>query len=248
VHLSEAELAAVAHGETTRVSAAAAVHLASCAECAAKVEALRRSDSEVAQLLGQLDHAAPAIRSTNLRLAPREHRRRVGAIAAGLVLAAGVAAAAVPSSPLHKFLVRTVASVRGGSPPARTNEPVAADQRAGIAFIPGGSLAVKFRNAEAGGQVQIVLTDGGQVSAVASGEAGFSVHQSQLDIDSRGKAMSFVLEIPRTLREVRVEVGDRVFFEKRGDVVAGSASLNPNGPYVVDLGAATGASRTPARR
>lgn len=236
MHLSEAELAALAHGETARVSGDASAHLAACAECSAKLAAMRRSDREVSELLGLIDHSAPAIRSTELRFSSPPRRRRVGAVAAGLVLAAAAAAAAVPSSPLHKLLLRTAAAVRGESSAGeRTAEQARPDQRAGIAFVPGSSLGVRFRNAESGGQVRMVFVDGQQASAVATGEAGFSLHQSDLDIDSKGRKMSFTLEIPRALANVRIEVDNRVIFEKRGGVVTGSSAHDPNAPYIFDL-------------
>ena len=236
MHLSEAELAALAHGEIDRVSGGASAHLASCAECGAKLAAMRRSDREVAELLGQLDHPAPAIRTTAPLVSSPARRRRVGTIAAGLAIAAAAAAAAVPNSPLHKLLLRTAAAVRGeSSVSARTEEHPRADQKAGIAFVPGSSLTVRFRNAESGGQVRIVFAGGEQVSVVAAGDAGFSLHQSELDIDSKGRKMSFTLEIPRALANVQVEVDDRVIFEKRGGVVAGSTAHDQNAPYIFDL-------------
>ena len=247
MHLSDSELAALAHGENARLTAESSAHLAACKECTAKLEAMRRSDRELAGLLGLLDHAAPTIRSTQFA-SSSPYRRRVGAVAAGLALAAAAAAAAVPGSPLHKILIRTVTGTRGESTVSRQpTESVRPDQEAGIAFIPGSSLDVRFRNAESGGQVQIVVVDGEQVSAIATGEAGFSLHQLQLDIDARGRAMSFMLEIPRTLRDVRFEIDDRVVLERRGGVFSGSAAHDPEAPYVFELGAA-GGTRRPARR
>jgi hypothetical protein len=76
------------------------------------------------------------------------------------------------------------------------------------------------------------------VSAAANGDAAFSIHQSQLEVTDRGVAMTFTLEIPRSLSDVRVRAGDEIIFEKRAGVISGSHSMDATGAYVFEFGGA----------
>ena len=239
MHLSEEHLAVVVHEERSRLPAGAASHLASCAECTSRVESLRRADREVGDWLRSIDHPAPAARSPDSVIAPATRHRRAAAIIAVTTLVAAAAAAAIPASPLHKALVRAIA--RGGAPTAVpiVTAPAASAQKTGIAFTPSGAVEVRFANPQPRDRVRVVFTDAEDVSATATGDAGFSLHQRRLDIDDKGVPMSFTLEIPRRLASARLLANDKLVFAAQGGTVLGSAVPDASGGYVVDLSKAS---------
>ncbi len=177
MHLTESELAALTHGDESGRSEAVSRHLASCTDCSARLQKLRADDVEVRDLLLDVDHPAPSLRATTFLVDLRQRRRRIASIAAGLALFAAGAAAALPNSPLHRVLVRVLSAPESPSRPVA--HPVPRVASAGVAFIPGSSLDVSFRNPQPGGRLRVILIDGPRMSAAATGDASFSIHQSQ---------------------------------------------------------------------
>ena len=249
MHLSESELAAMTHGGVSAISERVSTHLASCPDCARRLEALRADDREVAALLSGLDHPAPRVGSAAFLDDQHRRRRRIGSIAAGLALCAAGAAAALPNSPLHQVFLRALSKPRTASTSATV--PVrgsgGAGAMVGIGFVPGRSLAIRFENPHAGGHLRIRLVDGSRVSATADGNASFSVHQSQLEVTDRGVPMTFTLEIPRSVSEVTIRAGDEILFEKRAGAVSSSRSMDSAGVYTFDFSSAS-SSRAPRAR
>ena len=239
MHLTESELAALTHGDDSGRSEAMSTHLATCPDCSARLRTLRAADQEVRDLLRDVDHAAPGLRGATFLVDLQRRRRRIASIAAGLALFAAGAAAALPNSPLHRVLVRALSTAESRS---RTSTPVIhpAPQvaSAGVAFIPGSSLDVRFKDPKPGGHLRILLVDGPRMSAAATGDAAFSIHQSQLEVTDRGVAMTFTLEIPRGVPDVTVRSGDKIIFEKRAGVVSGSHLMDSTGAYVFEFGGA----------
>ena len=250
MHLTESELAALTHKDVAELSERVSTHLESCPDCNARLEALRAEDREVAALLSSLDHAAPRSRGAVLLddLHARR-RRRVGAIAAGLALFAAGAAAALPNSPLHHVLLRALSKTgpTDSSTPDPVSKSVPLKARSGVAFIPGGSLDVRFISPHPGGRLRIRLIDGPRVSATADGDAAFSIHQSQLDVTDHGVPIAFALEIPRAVPAVTVWAGKEIVFEVRAGAVSGSHSMDSTGAYTIDFGSAS-SGRAPRAR
>jgi F0F1-type ATP synthase membrane subunit c/vacuolar-type H+-ATPase subunit K len=236
MHLTEAELAALTHGDVSAPSSEALTHLASCPECTARLEVLRAADREVAGLLRGVDHAAPRVRGTAFVDALHARRRRIGAIAAGLAFCVAGAAAALPNSPLHQVLLRVVFRTESQTAIAdRPRGPVRPKPGAGVAFIPGSSLEVLFRNPRSGGHLRVSLVDGPQVSAIADGDAAFSIHQSQLEVNDHGVAMSFALEIPRSVPEVTIRTGSETILVKHAGVMSRSPVKDSTGAYTFEF-------------
>lgn len=107
--------------------------------------------------------------------------------------------------------------------------------------MPGNSLDVVFSDPRPGGHLRILLVDGPRMSATADGDAAFSIHQSQLEVTDRGAAMTFTLEIPRAVSEVRVRAGNETIFEKRAGTISVSPSMDSSGGYTFDFGGAPSA-------
>jgi hypothetical protein len=170
----------------------------------------------------------------------RRRRRRIGAIAAGLVFCAAGAAAALPNSPFHQILVRVLSGKERSVAPNAAARPGNDIPKAGagVAFIPGSSVDVVFSNHRSGGRVRIRLVDGSRVSATADGDAAFSIHQTRLDVDAHGGGMNFELEIPRTVPAISVRVGNETIFAKRAGVVSDSRSADSTGAYTFELSGA----------
>jgi hypothetical protein len=237
MHLSEQELAALTHDDVSAPSGAGRAHLVSCAECSARLEMLRAADREVAGLLGRVDHSPPRVRGAAFVDALYARRRRVGAIAAGLAFCVAGAAAALPNSPLHHVILRVFsASPSSRGPNAnQVGNQVPPKPGAGVAFIPGSSLDVVFKSPRPGGRLRISLVDGPRVSATADGDAAFSIHQSQLEVNDHGVAMSFVLEIPRRVSEVTVRAGSETIFSKHANQIFRSRPSDSTGAYTLEF-------------
>ena len=237
MHLTEPELAALTHGDVSAPSGAALAHLASCPDCSARLEMLRAADREVAGLLRGVDHGTPRVRGAAFVDTLHARRRRIAAIAAGLAFCVAGAAAALPNSPLHQLLLRALS--RTESPRTRNanrvGEPVRPTPGAGVAFIPGSSLDVLFKNPRSGGHLRILLVDGPRMTATADGDAAFSIHQSQLEVNDRGVAMSFTLEIPRAVSDVQIRAGSETIFAKHAGTVSDSPSKDSTGAYTFEF-------------
>ncbi len=237
MHLSEQELAALTHGDVSAPSGAALAHLVSCSDCSARLEMLRAADREVAGLLGGVDHVVPRVRGAAFVDALHARRRRVGAIAAGLAFCVAGAAAALPNSPLHHAILR-VFSTSGSSLGRNANQvgnPFPPKPGVGVAFVPGSSLDVLFKNPRPGGRLRISLVDGPQVSATADGDAAFSIYQSQLEVNDHGVAMSFVLEIPRRVADVTVRTGSETILSKHANLISHSRPSDSTGAYTFEF-------------
>lgn len=153
-HLDEGTLQALLDGEVPPVERAAAeAHLASCPACAAELKELRAAHESVSLLLGRVDAPAPVAqaqmsfrgrRAATAAPAPSRFGEATRALlrAAALVLGlAGVAAAAVPGSPVREWIEETILpseastiaeepTVLEETPPAPAAEEEAAARRA----------------------------------------------------------------------------------------------------------------------
>lgn len=232
-HISEAEAGAVVYaaGQFPEIEARVRAHVAECAACGSKLDALRAADREVGELLLTLDEPAPLVSEARVIRAGRAARRpfispvnrRAAAVLAMLAVSAAVAAA-VPSSPLHRLLVRALGSISGSATPNAA--PPGPAQRAappspGVLLIPGSTLEVVFRQRDKGGVVHVRAVDGDQVSlSSAEGGATYSVSSGRITVD-QSVAGNFDLAIPRSLPEVRIRVGDDIAFERNGGAPVG---------------------------
>ena len=131
MHPSEATLLALVHGELAPGAAAGVrAHLAACSACFAAASELQRLDGEIGALLVELDHPVPRLRPP--AVAPRPHRLRRAAIAAATaLLAAGIAAAAVPGTSLHRWVQDRLEIARPRAAMAPTGRRTPADEQAG---------------------------------------------------------------------------------------------------------------------
>jgi hypothetical protein len=221
VHPSEATLLTLLHGELDRdPMAEAREHLASCASCAAKLAELREADATVAGLLDRLDHPVPG------RLPPAATRARRlirSALAASIaLLAAGAAAAAVPGTPIHRWVQEQLGhtSPRGSQRPAPASAlPAPASEQAasGIEVPANGGLTISFAHPEEGGTLVVIPSGRSNVSLRAfGGGVAYRVSAERIGVDNRRPAGRYQLEIPNGLDLLTILIGKQVVFSSPG--------------------------------
>ncbi|CAA9342982.1 MAG: hypothetical protein AVDCRST_MAG68-3099 [uncultured Gemmatimonadetes bacterium] len=233
-HLDEGTLQALADGELPAAERRAAeAHLAGCGACAGELAGLRADHSTLAAALARVD-VAPPTAAAQMSLRRRRaaaasawggEARRALLRAAVLVLAlGGVAAAAVPGSPLRVLIERAVAPVPVEAPKPVPAPPVshapAPAPAAGISILPdGGAVRVVLNGAAAGLRVHARVSDGDLVEVSAAGAAAgarFRTGPGRIEVLDAG-AGEVRIALPRSARAAVVEVDGRVYVAKEGE-------------------------------
>lgn len=223
LHITDADAASViyATGLDPQLEARVRSHAAECAECTTKLDILRASDRSAGALLTLLDVPAPKKTAAGFvqtaRLPGRislGSPRRVAAGIVALMVLGGAAAAAIPSSPLHRLIVAALGG-KGtapviSSPASRVPTPAAPS---GVSINPPPALEIVFRSQNAG-VVHLRITDGYQVALTSSDVAAtYRVGSSRI-IVSQSAPADFHLDIPRSLLRLRVLAGDKLIFSR----------------------------------
>jgi anti-sigma factor RsiW len=253
VHPSDAVVAAYVDRQLAASDdAAVRAHLAECAACVRRMRQLEAAVREVDELLHRLDHPVPQV-DVGLLLARDRSRRahRLGPLAAGIAVAcvAAAAAAAVPSTPLYRALERAVEAIRGTdseapAPPAPRPIRIRQQYSGGVALVPGRELEVVFRQSQEQGEIHLAFVDGAQASVRGSDrDAAYAVREDRILVDNAHSRASYELTVPRTLRDMRIRVGESVVFQKRGGEVTSVAQPDSTGTYAIPLTPST--RRTP---
>jgi putative zinc finger protein len=235
-HLDEGLLQALLDGELPpEARAGAEAHLAACAACAQELKAQRAAVERAGALLELADVPAPVARA-QLQFRGRRHRtarplveaRRALLRAAALVVGlAGVAAAAVPGSPVRAWVERVVDPAprqhAPAPPPALTGAPERAPRAesalAGVSIRPeGGSVRVVLSGAAPELKVRARLSDGVRAAVTATGAAAgarFRTGPGRIEVVGAG-AGEVTVELPRGARTAVVEVNGSVYVAKDG--------------------------------
>lgn len=249
-HPTDELLIALVHEQSFDDAAAIRGHVAACAACTARSRDLAANDAVVAALLASLDHPlARARRSFNVRNARRF--RRAALVAGALATMAGAAAALVPSSPLHRWIAARVApepvvrtSEPATSPLAQATAPVTEGALAsGIAIPAQATLLIEFRREQQTGTVEIgrsAVSD--VVFRSRGGTTAYEVAEGRVSIDNQTPAETYLIEIPATVRQVRIRVGTRTLIRWPEDSVKFSL---PNEPRLARLDLRPQAATTP---
>jgi len=280
MHLSDEDVAVALDPEAAadRVSAIRA-HASGCSSCTVLIEAAERQEVETADILHLLDHPAPRLNFEAVmaeaatrqglpvagarRLAivrgdePREAEHVQGSAArtfrrASILIALGAmaAAAAVPHSPLRRF----IASLRAGAPGpalqpvavAPVAVPDAIDQTAGaghgVAILPTGSGTVVFTSLPPGAVVRLHPSDGGRLRVAGAAEGSvYDVGQNVITVTPPSTAVNqsaatvYDVRIPEAsaLPTVTVRIGAAVVFRRQDRKVETNAVLQSDGTYVI---------------
>ncbi len=227
-HLNETEIAALIYtvGLDRDLERRAYSHLAICAECTRLIGTLRDADRDMSSLLSSLDVPAPSQSADSIiRAAQRQKngfafsRRRAAAVVGFVIVAGTTAAAAIPSTPLHRLLLKVLGSSGGFNVDSRstprTPEPQPVSPAVSLPAKPGAALEVSFSGSSAGGTLDVHIIDQDQVS-LSSPSAGaiYRVSANRIAVEQTTPA-TFQLTVPRSLHELRVRVGTAVVFERR---------------------------------
>lgn len=241
MHLDEEQLQRLLHDEIgARAMGDAREHLATCTECRERLVEAQRDEDEIFALFRQVDHAVPAIDPETVAARARGVGAVWGRWAAGILLFLGVAgtAYALPGSPLRDWVGSVVAWMGDPEQPPRGPAQVQAPDEgvAGIAAIPGQQFVIAFESSETGGQAQVSLTEGEEVTVRAPiGAASFTSAADRLVIANAGFGATFRIEIPRTAPRVEIRVaGNRVFL-KEGSRVQSEGSVETGGKLLIRL-------------
>lgn len=257
-HLSEGQLQAYLDGEVEGADARSlAAHLEACAVCTATLDELRAAAVRTSHALAWLDRPAstaaaiqPGIaalaaeratevvgangdaRVTSID-AHRPWRRpaRVGFLKAAMLalLVTGAAAAAIPGSPVQRWLIGAWTQMTGPEPVVveepevpETVEPAPAPaELASISIEPiDGRLTVLLDGAAPGQSIRVVLVDEptATVETDATAATRFSTGPSRIQATGLGRGSVNVL-LPRSLAYARVVADGQLLLEKEGSAV-----------------------------
>jgi anti-sigma factor RsiW len=234
-HLAEGILQALLDAELPPPERAEAeAHLAGCPACTGELRGLRAAGERTSALLAQADVAAPVAQAQmalrRRRVAARQSRfaetRRALLRAAALVLGlAGVAAAAVPGSPVRAWIEDTVLP-HERAPQAQEIQPAPAP--AAPAPAPEEFSGVTVQPLD--GRVRVALTGAAdlRLTVRSSSEPGAKVLHAGLEPGARfhysrgrvelagARGGEVTVELPRDAEATVVEVNGRVYVAKDG--------------------------------
>lgn len=217
-HPTDELLLALVHQQSFDDAAAIRGHVAACEICSTRSREIAANDATVAELLGSLDHPLPQARAS---VSARHSGllRRAALVAGAAATMAGAAAALVPSSPLHRWIVARAAPAatsRQAPPAPPDNAAPAAPASRDVAFASGiavpatATLDVEFRREQASGVIEIKRTAPGDVTFRSrGGMTAYDVADGRVAIDNRTPADGYFIDVPTTVQRVRVHVGTR---------------------------------------
>lgn len=199
------------------------------------------ADAELSRLLASIDHRVPPVNVNDVirRARTRSGRPDLLIAAAALLAVAGVAAASVPGTFLHRYAERLMA--RATQAPATTpSAPAASDASSrGISFAPGAQVDVDFRFLQASGALQVRWADVSTVLLAqtgSNGEAHYALTPDGVVVDNGGSMASYSLVLPRSLPRARVRVAGRVVLSKDGETISCAGARDESGTCVIDIG------------
>jgi hypothetical protein len=246
--LGEGTLQSLLDGELPPAERAdAEAHLGACPPCAAELRALRGVNERAASILARGDLPAPvaqaqmALRARRMRASRFTETRRAMLRAAVLVLGlAGVAAAAVPGSPVRQWISDTLpgkqaperAALRPAPPPAPAPAPVEAAPSGVRIAVEDGAVHVVLTRAAPGVEVVAQLVDDGLAGVLARpAGARFRTGPGRIEVVGAREG-SVEVRLPRGVPAATVEVNGRVRVTKQGESLVLLPPAAPGGPSV----------------
>ncbi|HEX8696096.1 MAG TPA: hypothetical protein VF746_27010 [Longimicrobium sp.] len=203
-------------------------HVAACAACRERLDALRRRGARLAAVLARADFpvpdSAPAVPSPDARVIPLRRPERSAAMrpwlraAAVVALLLGIGVLATPararvaawvSERWGEVFGRQAGAPAPAPPSAPAPAPAAAPAAASVRFVPAGStFTVEVEHAQGAGGLTLVRVAGENATAeVAAGEAELLVLPAGLRIrNAAGSAAEYRVGVPAGVRRVTVRV------------------------------------------
>ena len=237
-HFTEGELQAYLDAE---VNAPArdeiAAHLDSCPVCESELETLRGAAGLFAYAVQLADIPTPAFSMAGLRIRGRAEaawqlagfsRRALARAAVLIVSVAAAASAAVPGSPLRRWVesvwrqmttAEAPEAVPVAPPVAEPAQPSIAEPAPGFAAIQpvGGHALVRLIDAAPGMRIRVLLVDSSKVTVTANGAASnaqLGTATGRLDVTGAGPG-EVVIQLPHTANAT-VQVNGATYIVKVG--------------------------------
>ena len=230
MHLTDETLDHLLHAELSAAdNHAARSHLSTCAVCRSREMEMTAEDREIADALAVLDRPTAAVNADAIIRRARRGGGRWRLAVAGSALLAATAAAAMPGSPVRRWLFeesdRPVAAPEVVAPVAAAAEQSAAER--GVAMVPGDSAEVVFDARQESGEIAIRIVAGRELRVRAiGGSAGFVVRPGGVRVRNDGSRASYELLVPAAVGRVRVTVAGRELFARRAGDAADSVTLS----------------------
>lgn len=231
-HVPDGALVALLDGERLPADNRFRAHMDGCGYCAARLETMRRRGEGVSAALAATDagpgDAAPLrarLASRSAPATPTWWRHPAARAAAGILLAAGIAAA----TPIGRTVVAAARDLMRESRPATAPEaapPEGAGPRAPsvgtrVAFAPGGrSLTIRFAVRQAQGTVEVVPDDthraSAQITAGAENEELLVLPGELRIVNSASSTASYRITAPPALQVIVIAGADTLFTSPAG--------------------------------
>lgn len=209
-------------------------HLERCDRCSAELNGLRALSESFTTAMQELDQA-PRLVSAPLQPPPssrqplrRSVRRALPRAAVLLLVAAAVASATLPGSPVHEWIRELVAPApprAAETPPGAPAEtaPVAeveAPSETGVAILPrNGLVSVVIVGADSSLRLHAMLSDSEQAEVVALGEASqasFVTAPGRIEVRGAGSG-ELRIKLPRSVLHATVEVNGVPYLATNGE-------------------------------
>lgn len=204
-----------------------AAHVAQCASCARELEALDAASQDLTALLRSIDvtvsveEARQAFERARWLERSRRARRVLGRAAVLTLFVAGAAAAAVPGSPLRRW----VSDLLGGAATSRVSAPAATPAPApaapaAVSIRPlDGRVSVVVRDAAPGTRVHVELLDSDLASVEGRGAAvgKFETSPGRIEV-SAPQAGDVIVALPHDANAT-VALNGRVVLRKEGQTL-----------------------------
>lgn len=212
-HPADSALLAALHRQSLPETSTIGEHLARCGRCSARWHELDLEDAAVAALLRELDHGVPASDEPQwLRSRHRRFRRALLTAGAAATLAVAAAAAIIPGSPVHRWLIRAHDTVPMPALPPRapTSAAPSVPLASGLAIRAPRSLTVNFRRDQADGTIEITWSNSSDVTFRSrGGTTAYRLSAGQVSIDNQLPARTYLIDLPASVQRLRIIVGHR---------------------------------------
>lgn len=228
-HATEGTIQAYLDGELTVAERSELTgHLAQCDACARELDTLRQASSDFVTLTGTLDvpveleRAREALDRERWARRSRTIRRVLTRAAVFLVFVAGAAAAAVPGSPLRRWVTNlwhnaTAPRPAPTAPAAPTPAPEPSVSAVSVEPLQG-HVRIVVRGATADTRVHVKLLDSGLASVEGKGAAAAAHYQTgpgQIDVRAVTGG-DVIVTLPESATQASVELNGRVVVRKEG--------------------------------
>lgn len=235
-HLTDGDLRALLDGEVIEPRRGElSRHLAGCALCAARRDALQQSVTAAEDLLDLFGTESVALdvdRVIRRARGGRVRRPRLVAAAVAAALLIATAAGATIGRPYVRAAATTIWKlVRGQGRPSRATESL----QGGVAMRPGPQIEIAFAATQPDGVLVVAVADTADLWVRSTAPVAYRVGFSGVRVDNRASWASYEIIVPQDAADVRITVGGRVVFTKTGPRISSEAQPDSAGRYVLPV-------------